>query len=141
MYTLPNASSGNGRVQQEPSITSSDFRARFSESKIVAQIYPRRNEGYIDMALRISNQPKQWQKLKSWNRNRRFPQVGMLIEVPYTYLNKTYRLAAIEYLFKKDKFGSRGWEHVVTFRGETMWFIAETFTGDGANYPGNSKGQ
>ncbi|MFQ5627780.1 MAG: LysM peptidoglycan-binding domain-containing protein, partial [bacterium] len=110
------------------------LRARFSKGKINVDIYPQRGEGYIDLAVRISNKPKQWKKLKSWNKNKRFPQTGVPIRVPFTYLNANYRLQAVQDLFKKDKLISSGWQHRVTYRGETMWFIAETFTGDGANY-------
>lgn len=125
----------------------SEIRARFSNGKIMADIYPLRGEGYIDLAVRISSKPKQWQSLKSWNKNRRFPQTGVSIPVPFSYLNASYRVAAIQRLFPNDKLASTGWQHRVAYRGETMWFIAETFTGDGANYPalqqasGMKKGQ
>lgn len=134
LYTLPGASAASG-TNPTPQIPSTGVTAIFSSGKIIANIYPRRGEGYIDIALRISNEPKQWQKLKTWNRNRRFPQIGRPIRVPYSYLNDRYRLLAVERLFPKDRLTGKGWQHIVRFRGETMWFIAEIFTGDGANYP------
>lgn len=112
-----------------------DVRARFIKGEIFADIYPRRGEGYLDMAIRISHKPKQWQQLKTWNKDRRFPQIGTPIRVPFAYLNAKLRNQVIRELFKNDKFTPRGWEHKVTYRGETMWFIADTFTGDGSNYP------
>ena len=110
------------------------IKSRFAGGKIIVDVYPLRGEGYIDLALRISNQPKSWRKLKKWNRNLRFPHRDRPIPVPFDFLNARYRLQAVKQLFPRDRLTSRGWEHRVTYRGETMWFIAETFTGDGANY-------
>ncbi|MCA9742953.1 MAG: N-acetylmuramoyl-L-alanine amidase [Deferribacteres bacterium] len=117
----------------------SEIRARFANGEIKVDVYPLRGEGYIDLAVRISSKPKQWKSLQSWNRNRRFPQTGVPITVPFSYLNAAYRLAAIQRLFPNDKLMAAGWQHRVSYRGETMWFIAETFTGDGANYPALQK--
>ncbi len=123
----------------EPLQTRSDIRPRFVNGKIIVDVYPRNGEGYIDMALRISHEPKAWKKLKRWNGNRRFPQRGRPIPVPYDYLNARYRVQAVRKLFPKDRMGSDGWKHVVTYKGETTWFISELFTGDGANYPAIQK--
>jgi N-acetylmuramoyl-L-alanine amidase len=146
-YTSGSAGAAAAANHSATSLTAKDLRARFKNGEITVDIYPRRGEGYIDLAVRISSKPKQWKNLQNWNRNRRFPQTGVPIRVPFSYLNANYRLYAIQDLFKKDNFTTAGWQHYVTYRGETMWFIAETFTGDGANYPvlqqtnGMKKGQ
>ncbi|MDQ7066102.1 MAG: N-acetylmuramoyl-L-alanine amidase [candidate division KSB1 bacterium] len=135
IYVMPGAvpePAANGAHAPAPQ---QDIRPRFSNGKIVVDVYPRHGEGYIDVALRISHEPKAWRKLKRWNGNRRFPQRGRPIPVPYDYLNARYRMQAVRKLFPKDRMTGDGWKHVVTYRGETTWFIAELFTGDGANYP------
>ncbi|RMD92327.1 MAG: LysM peptidoglycan-binding domain-containing protein, partial [Calditrichaeota bacterium] len=141
LYVAPgsNPAYSAGQRKSQYSREGRDFRSRFKQGKIIVDIYPRRGEGYIDLAVRISNQPKQWQKLKKWNGNLKFPRRGRPIAVPFDYLNITYRLKAIKSLFPRDAYTSKGWKHYVTYAGETMWFIAATFTGDGANYPAIQK--
>jgi len=106
----------------------------FLGGKIKVDMYPQRGEGYIDMALRISNQPKNWRQLKTWNRERRFPQHGRPIRVAFDYLNSEYRSEAVRLLFPKDVLRADGWHHRVIFKGESIWFLAELFTGTGSNY-------
>ncbi len=62
-------------------------------------------------------------------RDRRF------VRVPYARLSATYRKIAIEALFPDDTADAGGWEHRVTApagQPESLWRIAEWFTGDGA---------
>ncbi len=138
IFVIPSESSAR-TSPQSGSEQETTFKASFRNGKITVDVYPLAGEGYIDMAVRISNQPKQWRKLKKWNRNRRFPKTGITIPVPLTFLKPHLRMQAVEALFPDDKFTSAGWQHRVTFRGETMWFIAETFTGDGVNHPALAK--
>ncbi len=136
IFVIPGESTAGttaGAASEQAQETS--FKASFRKGEITVDVYPLPGEGYIDMAVRISNQPKQWRRLKAWNRNRRFPKTGIAIPVPFSYLKPRLRVQVVESLFPQDKFTSAGWRHRVTFRGETMWFIAETFTGDGANHP------
>jgi len=151
LYIIP-ARTANGIAAPLSNINPSvpaqkGFKPRFTRGKIIVDVYPEKGEGYIDIAIRISNKPKQWAKLKTWNKNRRFPRTGIAIPVPISYLSTKNRVAAVKELFKRDRFTGGEWEHRVTFRGETMWFIAETFAGDGARFPqilkhnGRAKGQ
>ncbi|HEY6146395.1 MAG TPA: N-acetylmuramoyl-L-alanine amidase, partial [Thermoanaerobaculia bacterium] len=57
--------------------------------------------------------------------------------VPYRLLADNYKKIAIEALFPQDHADARGWTHVVTAPAgdpESLWRIAEWFTGAGANY-------
>lgn len=127
-YTQPNYPLKHP-VQKDGAI-----QAHFKRARITVDVFPQSGEGFIDLAVRISHEPKQWAKLEKWNGNRKL-QVGRKINVPYDYLNTSYRLKAIKQLFPQDKLTSIGWEHVVTYRGETMWFIADVFSGEGEQYP------
>ena len=124
-----------GRVAAFPGPQSKEgLKPFYRGGEIVVDVQPLRGEGYIDMALRISNQPKNWRQLKTWNRNRRFPQYGRPIRVTFDYLKLEYRSQAVRLLFPKDALRADGWHHRVTFKGESIWFLAELFTGAGSNY-------
>ena len=107
IFVIPSESSA--RTSPQPgSEQETTFKASFRNGKITVDVYPLAGEGYIDMAVRISNQPKQWRKLKKWNRNRRFPKTGITIPVPLTFLKPRLRVQAVEALFPDDKFTSAG---------------------------------
>lgn len=126
---------GGSAAGTRPPAKQEELRAHFSEGEILVDVFPRQSEGYIELAIRISNQPKNWQRLRSWNKNARYLKVGVPVQVPFSYLNARYRLLAVQTLFRHDRMTATGWQHRVTYRGETMWFLSETFTGDGNNYP------
>ena len=131
-YTEP------GFVHSRQTHKNGKITTHFRDTRIFVDIFPELGEGYIELALRVSREPKQWQKLKRWN-NGRPVQIGRKIEVTFEYLNAAYRLKAIKQLFPKDRLNSIGWQHVVTYKGETMWFIAEIFAGAGEQYPAIQK--
>jgi N-acetylmuramoyl-L-alanine amidase len=62
---------------------------------------------------------------------------GHWVRVPYRILSATWRQAAIRGLFPADHATPAGWEHRVAAlsgRPESLWMIAEWFTGDGSRY-------
>jgi N-acetylmuramoyl-L-alanine amidase len=63
----------------------------------------------------------------------------VFVRVPYRLLTDNFKKIAIEALFPKDRGDPQGWTHVVSSAAagghpESLWRIAEWFTGDGANY-------
>ena len=61
----------------------------------------------------------------------------VFVRVPYRLLSDSYKKIAIEALFPGDRGDPKGWTHVVGSSNghpETLWRIAEWFTGNGANY-------
>lgn len=61
----------------------------------------------------------------------------VFVRVPYRLLSDAYKKIAIEALFPGDRGDPQGWSHVVTAptgTPESLWRIAEWFTGDGAHY-------
>ncbi len=61
----------------------------------------------------------------------------VFVRVPYRLLSDNYRRIAMEALFPGDHGDAKGWTHVVTAPAghpESLWRIAEWFTGDGSNY-------
>jgi len=73
--------------------------------------------------------PAEWQKYVN----------GRVMCIPYQALNDVSRRSAIAVLFPDDYWSEQGWIHFVTFGpetggGETLWSIAEWFTGNGTLY-------
>jgi len=62
--------------------------------------------------------------------------------IPFDQLSDSGRQTALKNLFPKDDSTASGWEHRVSFAGpggETLWRIAEWFTGSGENASALSK--
>lgn len=59
---------------------------------------------------------------------------GDFVEVPFALLNYEYKRKALLQVFPANVENEEGWMHVVHYKGETLWAIAETYTGDGRNY-------
>jgi len=64
---------------------------------------------------------------------------GNFIEVPFALLNYEYKRKALLQVFPANVESEEGWLHVVQYKGETLWAIAEIYTGDGRNYPALEK--
>jgi N-acetylmuramoyl-L-alanine amidase len=59
------------------------------------------------------------------------------VRIPYRLLTEAYRRIAMEALFPRDRADAGGWVHRVeglAGQPESLWRIAEWFTGDGAKY-------
>ncbi|MBC8647491.1 MAG: hypothetical protein H7X85_10030, partial [Thermoanaerobaculia bacterium] len=59
------------------------------------------------------------------------------VRIPYRLLTENYRRIAMEALFPRDRADVGGWFHRVeglSRQPESLWRIAEWFTGDGSNY-------
>ena len=65
------------------------------------------------------------------------PSPGGLRAGSYRLLSDNYKKIAIEALFPRDRGDPKGWTHWIgasAGRPESLWRVAEWFTGDGANY-------
>ena len=86
---------------------------------------------------RFTDDPGTKKEILSQNAGVKLFRRDVFVRVPYRLLSENYKKIAMEALFPKDRGDSRGWNHVVAADGgrpESLWRIAEWFTGDGANY-------
>ena len=98
---------------------------------------PLPGEGITAFARRFSEDAATEKKILALNRKASVLRAGVFVRVPYDLLSGNYKKIAMQALFPDDSASSSGWVHVV--RGpagspESLWRIAEWFTGDGANY-------
>ena len=88
-------------------------------------------------ARRLTDDPKTKDEILRLNEGLRFLRRDAFVRVPYRLLSANHRRIAIDALFPQDHADARGWTHVVSAPAghpESLWRIAEWFTGDGANY-------
>ena len=98
---------------------------------------PLQGETLDAFAKRFTDDPATKRDILAGNAGMNLLRKDVLVRVPYRILSDNYRRIAIEALFPGDKKDAGGWTHVVTAPAghpESLWRIAEWFTGDGANY-------
>ena len=86
---------------------------------------------------RLTDDPRTKKEIVSQNAGVKLFRRDVFVRVPYRLLSDNYKKIAIEALFPKDRGDPKGWTHWIgpsTGRPESLWRIAEWFTGDGANY-------
>jgi N-acetylmuramoyl-L-alanine amidase len=105
------------------------------EISLLARRLP--GEGIDAFVKRLTDDPKSKKAVLAANGGLRHLRRGQFIRVPYRLLAGTYRKTAIEALFPADRATAAGWEHHVTAptgKPESLWRIAEWFTGEGQRY-------
>ncbi len=86
---------------------------------------------------RFTDDPRTKKEILAQNSDLKLFRREVFVRVPYRLLSDTYKKIAIEALFPSDRGDPIGWTHVVgSSKGkpETLWRIAEWFTGNGAHY-------
>jgi N-acetylmuramoyl-L-alanine amidase len=86
---------------------------------------------------RFTDDPATKKEILAGNGGMNLLRKDVFVRVPYRLLSDNYRRIAMEALFPGDRGDAREWTHLVTAPAghpESLWRIAEWFTGDGANY-------
>jgi len=98
---------------------------------------PLPGEGIAAFARRFSDDPKTQQKILQLNSREKVGAPGVFLRVPYELLSDNYKKIAMGALFPSDAGTPEAWTHVVgapAGEPESLWRIAEWFTGDGSRY-------
>ena len=119
-------------------VVSPELRVSIGEGdEIVLSARPLPGEGLDAFIRRFTEDPRTKKEILSQNEGVKLLRKDVFVRVPYRLLSENYRRIAIEALFPQDTSDARGWNHRVealTGKPESLWRIAEWFTGDGANY-------
>jgi N-acetylmuramoyl-L-alanine amidase len=108
-----------------------------SGDEVFLSARPLPGESVDAFVKRFTEDPKTKKEILSGNADFKLLRRDVFVRVPYRLLSGNYRKIAMEALFPKDSADAKGWTHVVAApsgRPESLWRIAEWFTGDGANY-------
>ena len=119
------------RVSQEVSVTIEPG------DEVVLSARPLPAESVDAFVKRLTDDPRTKKEIMGQGAGTRLFRRDVFVRVPYRLLSDSYKKIAMEALFPDDRGDARGWTHVVrapTGSPESLWRIAEWFTGNGANY-------
>ncbi len=117
---------------------SDELRVSIEEDEeVFLSARPLPGEALDAFARRFTEDPATKKEILAGNGGMNFLRKDVFVRVPYRLLSDNYRRIAMEALFPRDHGDVRGWTHLVTSPAghpESLWRIAEWFTGDGLNY-------
>jgi len=119
-------------------VVSPEIRVSITEGdEVYLAARPLPGEGADDFVQRLTESARAKREIFTQGATARLFRRDVFVRVPYRLLTNTYRKIAMEALFPRDRADPSGWVHRVAALGgkpESLWRIAEWFTGDGANY-------
>ena len=98
---------------------------------------PLPGEGINAFVRRFTEDPATKARILSLNKKSDVLRQSVFLRVPYELLSGNYKKIAMQALFSGDSGSPAGWTHAVAALSgepESLWRVAEWFTGDGANY-------
>jgi len=108
------------------------------EHQIFLEALPEKGEGLLAFCRRLTGGEEAAPAVAAANGGLKALKVGLRYRVPYGELRPELRLAVIRALFRNDEPRPGAWHHPMEPRGaipqESLWRVAEWFTGDGQNY-------
>jgi len=137
---LPAASDAATRRMAVPEIGSpGPVPVLASSGRIHIEAKPRRNEGLLAFAERLCGSSRHASAVSRANGGVRRLRRGVRYKVPFDLLPGRHRQAVIRALLPRDQATAEGWRHRVASssrgaRSESLWSIAEWFTGSGENH-------
>ena len=102
------------------------------EQQLFLEAPPRRGEGWLGFAERLTGSVKLASQVGEANGGTRRLLLGKRYRLPFALLSPDNQLRVVRGLFDEDRPVAEGWRHRVG--QESLWFVAEWFTGRGDNY-------
>jgi N-acetylmuramoyl-L-alanine amidase len=116
-----------------------EIRASFT-SDYEVEVFVQAHEGdaWTRLAKRVTGDAARWEDIAQLNGADDTLRAKRIVRVPFALVRPELRRKIIESLFPNDASTAAGWKHTVIggrhIEGESLWKIAEWFTGDGTNY-------
>lgn len=108
-----------------------------SDHAIFLAVKPHKGDAWSRLALRTTGKASNWKTLAELNRQGENLLTDREVMVPLALVRPELQRKILLEIFPSDRVNAEGWVHLVLARemeGESLWRIAEWFTGDGANY-------
>jgi N-acetylmuramoyl-L-alanine amidase len=106
--------------------------------QIDVTVQPHQGDAWTRLARRVSGDAAAWEEIAAVNEANETLKTHKPVRVPYALLRPELQREIVKTLFPLDQRTRDGWRHVVVgargIEGESLWNIAEWFTGAGANY-------
>ena len=118
---------------------STDMRAALTRDyDLEVTVKPHEGDAWTRLAKRVTGDAANWEELAADNQSDDNLKTHSRVRVPFTMLKPDLQREIVKTLFPLDSKSAQGWTHIVVgargIEGESLWKIAEWFTGDGANY-------
>jgi len=115
----------------------SELRASLTaEYTIDVSVMPHDGDAWTRLAKRVTGDAANWRAIAALNSDKLTTDVA--VRIPFALLRAELQRQIITTLFPKDSLTPAGWKHVATgpagVESESLWSIAEWFTGRGENY-------
>jgi len=121
------------------SITSELRASLLRDYTIEVVVKPHAGDAWSRLAKRVTGDGMNIELLAEANAAGEQLNTEKSVHVPLRLLRPELQRQILKSLFPRDRLTDSGWRHVIAggsgIEGETLWNIAEWFTGDGANYP------
>jgi N-acetylmuramoyl-L-alanine amidase len=109
-----------------------------SDYQVEAIVTAHRGDAWTRLAKRVTGDAENWKAIARANDADEALTVEQTVTVPLSLLRPELQRKVLSALFPGDGFFDGGYRHVVVgstgVEGESLWNIAEWFTGKGANY-------
>ncbi|HEX9985159.1 MAG TPA: N-acetylmuramoyl-L-alanine amidase [Thermoanaerobaculia bacterium] len=132
--TLPKKTDVIAAAQISPELRATLTRDYELEVTVTAHA----GDAWTRLAKRVTGDAAKWEDLAAHNQTDEALKAGQQVRVPYELLRHGLQRDIVKTLFPIDRATADGWQHIVVgargVEGESLWKIAEWFTGDGANY-------
>ena len=132
--TLPAPASGATRMK----LDDGSIVLVTDRQEIFLEALPQRGEGLLAFAERFCDSTRVASQIAEANGGRKRLLKDVRVKVPFGLLAPRYQMAVAQTLFADDLILADGWQHRVkppsVIGAESLWRIAEWFTGDGENY-------
>jgi len=109
-----------------------------SDYAVDVVVTPHEGDAWTRLAKRVTGDAERWRDIAAVNGAGENLTVEQRVHVPLPLLRPQLQRQIVESLFSNDRLTDAGWRHVVVggsgVEGESLWNIAEWFTGRGENY-------
>lgn len=103
-----------------------------TSQQIYLWVLPERGDGYYHLSKRYTGKKANARTIMKANGDRKRLYRGRRVYVPFDLLTPAWKKKLLTALFPSDRRTGEGWEHTVV--NESLWRIAEWYTGNGTDY-------
>jgi N-acetylmuramoyl-L-alanine amidase len=116
-----------------------ELRASLTSDYLIdVVVTPHDGDAWTRLAKRVTGDAERWHDIAAFNQAAKNLSTEQRVHVPLAMLRPALQKQIMTTLFRRDGMTDRGWRHVVIggagIEGESLWNIAEWFTGRGENY-------